>query len=38
MNLISDLLQYDPEKRPTAEDCLKHEYFSEEPAPAPPLG
>lgn len=38
MNLIQDLLQYDPDKRPTAEECLKHEYFSEDPAPAPPLG
>ena len=33
MDLILKLLQYDPEKRPSAEECLQHEYFTEEPAP-----
>lgn len=33
VKLILSLLQYDPTKRPTAEDCLNHEYFSEAPAP-----
>lgn len=38
LNLIMDLLQYDPDKRPTAEECLKHQYFFEEPAPEKPSG
>ncbi|KAF8541354.1 kinase-like domain-containing protein [Trichophaea hybrida] len=38
LDLITKLLQYDPDKRPTAEDCLTHEYFSEDPPPAPPIG
>lgn len=38
LELVTQMLEYDPEKRPSAEDCLKHRYFSEEPAPAPPLG
>ncbi|KAH8151021.1 uncharacterized protein LAJ45_04722 [Morchella importuna] len=38
LELVTQMLEYDPDKRPTAEDCLKHRYFSEEPAPAPPLG
>ena len=38
MELATQMLQYDPDKRPSAEEILKHQYFSEEPAPAPPLG
>lgn len=34
LNLISSVFQYDPAKRPTAEEVLKHPYFvSEEPHP-----
>lgn len=33
LELIMQLLQYDPEKRPSAEECLTHRYFKEEPAP-----
>ncbi|KAL7274130.1 serine/threonine protein kinase, CMGC, CDC2/CDK subfamily [Rhizina undulata] len=38
LDLVVKLLQYDPDKRPSAEECLKHAYFSEDPASAPPLG
>lgn len=38
LELAMQLLQYDPERRPSAEECLNHPYFSEEPAPEPPLG
>ncbi|CAZ86306.1 unnamed protein product [Tuber melanosporum] len=38
MELATQMLQYDPDKRPSAEEILKHQYFLEEPAPAPPLG
>ena len=33
MDLIMQLLHYDPDKRPSAEQCLQHPYFLEEPAP-----
>jgi cyclin-dependent kinase 8/11 len=32
-NLLSALLEYDIEKRITAEDALNHAYFQEEPKP-----
>jgi CTD kinase subunit alpha len=38
LHLISQVFQYDPAKRPSAEEVLKHPYFvSEEPAPQPPI-
>ncbi|KAJ5832006.1 hypothetical protein N7474_000317 [Penicillium riverlandense] len=38
LDLISQVFQYDPAKRPSAEEVLKHPYFvSEEPAPQPPI-
>ncbi|KAI2710729.1 hypothetical protein DTO013E5_6018 [Penicillium roqueforti] len=38
MDLISSIFRYDPSKRPSAEDVLKHPYFvSEEPTPHPPI-
>lgn len=34
LNLVSQIFQYDPAKRPTTEEILKHPYFvSEEPKP-----
>jgi cell division cycle 2-like protein len=33
LDLLKKLLAYDPEKRITAEDALKHEWFSEVPLP-----
>ncbi|PWW78568.1 Pkinase-domain-containing protein [Tuber magnatum] len=38
MELATQMLQYDPDKRPSAEEILRHQYFLEGPAPAPPLG
>ncbi|XAO22536.1 hypothetical protein I312_101308 [Cryptococcus bacillisporus CA1280] len=35
-NLLSSLLCYDPERRITAEEALKHPYFSEHPLPKHP--
>ena len=32
-NLLSALLEYDIEKRISAEDALNHAYFQEEPKP-----
>jgi CTD kinase subunit alpha len=38
MDMISSIFRYDPAQRPSAEDVLKHPYFtSEEPAPQPPI-
>jgi serine/threonine protein kinase len=38
MDLISSIFRYDPAQRPSAEDVLKHPYFtSEEPTPHPPV-
>ncbi|CAG8001288.1 unnamed protein product [Penicillium olsonii] len=38
MDLISSIFRYDPSQRPSAEDVLKHPYFtSEEPSPHPPI-
>ncbi|KAJ5958173.1 uncharacterized protein N7479_005323 [Penicillium vulpinum] len=38
MDLISSIFRYDPSRRPSADDVLKHPYFvSEEPAPHPPI-
>ncbi|KAL1916510.1 uncharacterized protein VTP21DRAFT_5701 [Calcarisporiella thermophila] len=36
LDLLSGLLTYDPEKRMTAEEALKHPYFSEPPLPKDP--
>jgi len=36
IDLISELLQYDPDKRLSAEEALKHPYFSESPLPKHP--
>ncbi|PHZ16920.1 Pkinase-domain-containing protein [Rhizopus microsporus ATCC 52813] len=36
LDLLSKLLTYDPAKRITAEQALKHPYFSESPAPKDP--
>jgi cell division cycle 2-like protein len=36
LDLLSKLLTYDPSKRITAEEALKHPYFSESPAPLDP--
>lgn len=36
LDLLSKLLTYDPAKRITAEQALKHHYFSESPAPKDP--
>jgi cell division cycle 2-like protein len=33
MDLLCRLLTYDPEKRISAEEALKHAYFSESPLP-----
>jgi CTD kinase subunit alpha len=34
-SLLTEMLRYDPDKRPTCEDCLKHSFFTtEEPKPA----
>lgn len=35
-DLIDKLLTYDPKKRPTAAEALKHSYFSSEPLPCQP--
>lgn len=35
-DLMNSLLTYDPSKRITAEDALKHEYFKESPRPVDP--
>lgn len=36
LDLLSRLLTYDPAKRITAEEALKHPYFNESPAPKDP--
>ncbi|KAI8920840.1 kinase-like domain-containing protein [Powellomyces hirtus] len=36
LNLLSRLLTYDPEKRITAEEALRHPYFTEHPLPKDP--
>ncbi|KAI8388241.1 Pkinase-domain-containing protein [Radiomyces spectabilis] len=36
LDLLSQLLAYDPDKRITAEQALKHPYFSERPLPKDP--
>lgn len=36
LNLIESLFFYDPVKRVTGTECLKHKYFSNRPAPTPP--
>ncbi|CAO3624431.1 unnamed protein product [Mucor hiemalis] len=36
LDLLSRLLTYDPSKRITAEEALKHPYFNESPAPKDP--
>eukprot|EP00124_Ichthyophonus_hoferi_P001574 Ihof_evm13s85 gene=Ihof_evmTU13s85 len=35
--LLENMLVYDPHKRFTATQCLKHNYFGEAPAPTPPI-
>lgn len=36
LDLLSKLLTYDPKKRYTAEEALRHPYFDESPAPKDP--
>ncbi|RKO93082.1 kinase-like domain-containing protein, partial [Blyttiomyces helicus] len=36
VNFIDSMLILDPEKRPSADDALKHDYFLTDPAPAVP--
>jgi cell division cycle 2-like len=36
-DLLSKLLEYDPELRITAKDCLEHEYFKESKFKVPDL-
>jgi len=36
LDLMNKLLTYDPKRRVTAEDALKHEYFTESPLPVDP--
>jgi len=36
LDLLSQLLVFDPRRRLTAEDALRHPWFAAEPAPAPP--
>lgn len=38
LDLVQKMFKYDPQKRPTAEEVLDHEYFTaEEPAPEQPV-
>lgn len=34
-NLLNDLLALDPDRRPTAQEMLRHEYFKQDPKPKP---
>lgn len=36
IRLLNGLFMYDPQKRATAEDCLEHSYFKEQPYPCDP--
>lgn len=36
LELLNRMLTFDPERRPTAADCLHHRYFGEPPAPQEP--
>ncbi|XP_025115550.1 cyclin-dependent kinase 10-like [Pomacea canaliculata] len=36
IRLLNGLFMYDPDKRATAEDCLDHSYFKEQPHPCDP--
>lgn len=36
LDLLSRMMQFDPARRVTAEEALKHKYFSSEPLPTPP--
>lgn len=36
LDLLKSLLAYDPKVRPTAEEALKHPFFTEAPLPKPP--
>ncbi len=36
IDLLSKMLKYDPNQRPTATEALQHPYFSSAPLPTPP--
>ena len=36
LDLLAKMVQFDPSRRPSAEQCLAHPYFTNSPAPTPP--